>query len=389
MDFGDTTDAAAFRAEAREWIHEAVARLPDVEPVDLHQRLAYFRDWQSQVHAAGYAGLAWPPEYGGRGVSITERAIWAEEIDRAGAPDPLNAIGEGFAGPTIIEFGTEEQKQRFLPPILRGDEIWCQLFSEPEAGSDLAGLRTVAERVDGGWAITGQKVWTSRAQLADFAILLARTGPDRHHGITYFLLPMNQPEVVVRPLRQITGEDDFSETFLEGAFVPDDNRLGDVGGGWRIALTTLQYERATIALGRINVRRWVDELIELLRAQGPRGAGADPVVRQRVADVYTRASVHRLTGLRALTRMARGEPPGAESSVGKLFMSPLLSDLCELALDVQGLSGRYLDDTGDLSGAPERWQRRALWVRGMALAGGTPQIQRNIVAERVLGLPRA
>jgi alkylation response protein AidB-like acyl-CoA dehydrogenase len=199
---------------------------------------------------------------------------------------------------------------------------------------------------------------------------------------------MRQPGVVVRPLRQITGEDEFSETFLERAFVPDENRLGDVNAGWRIALATLQYERATIALGRINVRRWVDELVALVRAQGPDGPGSDPVIRQRIADVSTRATVHRLTALRALTRMAQGEAPGPESSVGKLFMSPLLVDLCELALDVQGLAGRYVDDDGDLRSAT-RWQRRALWVRGMALAGGTPQIQRNIVAERVLGLPRA
>ncbi len=316
-----------------------------------------------------------------------ERAIWSEEADRAGAPDPLNAIGEGFAGPTIIEFGSEEQKRRFLPPILRGDEIWCQLFSEPEAGSDLAGLRTVAERVDGGWEITGQKVWTSRAQLADHAILLARTGGPRHRGISYFLLPMRQPGVEVRPLRQITGEDEFNETFLERAFVPDANLLGPVDGGWRIALATLQYERATIALGRINVQRWVDELLELVRARGVAGPGADPAVRQRIADVVTRARAHRLTGLRALTRMADGAAPGPESSVGKLFLTPLLVDLCDLALDVQGLAGRYRDAGDDLN-AESAWQRRALWVRGMALAGGTPQIQRSIVAERVLGLPR-
>ena len=388
MDFGDSEPEAAFRAEIRAWIAGAVARLPEVEPIELDARLAYFRAWQRDVHGAGYAGLSWSRDYGGRGASVIERVIWAEEADRAGAPDPLNSIGEGFAGPTIIEFGTEEQKQRFLPPILRGDEIWCQLFSEPEAGSDLAGLRTVAERVPGGWEITGQKVWTSRAQLAHHAILLARTGPDRHRGITYFLLPMEQPGVVVRPLRQITGEDEFNETFLERAFVPDANRLGDVDGGWPIALATLQFERATIALGRINVQRWVDELIELVRAGGPAGPGGDPVVRQRVADIHTRATVHRLTALRAITRMAQGGTPGPESSVGKLFMTPLLVDLCELALEIQGIAGRYADDGGDMN-APTRWARRALWVRGMALAGGTPQIQRNIVAQRVLGLPRS
>jgi len=383
MDLGDSAAEAAFREEIRAWMGRTVRLLPAHDPVDLHERLASFRVWQREAVRAGYAGLSWPQEFGGRGASIMERAIWAQELDRAGAPDPVNSIGEGFAGPTIIEFGSQEQKERYLGPILRGEEIWCQLFSEPEAGSDLAGLRTVAEPVDGGWEITGQKVWTSRAQIADHAILLARTGSDRHRGITYFLLPMHQPGVTVAPLRQITGEDEFNEVFLDRAFVPDAARLGPVDGGWPIALATLQYERATIALGRINVQRWVDELIDLVRAGGPEGPGADPVVRQRVADIAARAAVHRLTALRALTRMADGAPPGPESSVGKLFMSPLLVDLCDLALEVLGVSGRYLDDEDG-----GRWQRRALWVRGMALAGGTPQIQRTILAERVLGLPR-
>jgi alkylation response protein AidB-like acyl-CoA dehydrogenase len=383
MDFGDAPEQAEFRAEIRAWMERTVALLPPEEPVDLEERLAVFRIWQREAYAAGYAGLSWPTEYGGRGAGVLERAIWAQEADAAGAPDPVNSIGEGFAGPTIIEYGDEAQKQRYLEPILRGDEIWCQLFSEPEAGSDLAGLRAVAERVDGGWSITGQKVWTSRAQIADRAILLARTGADRHRGITYFLLKMDQPGVTVCPLRQITGEDEFNECFLDNAFVPDEDRLGPVDGGWRIALATLQYERATIALGRINVQRWVDELAALVRSGGPGGPGADPLVRQRVADVAVRATIHRLTAQRALTRMASGEAPGPESSVGKLFMSPLLVDICELALEVVEDGGVCLDDED-----AARWQRRALWVRGMALAGGTPQIQRNIVAERVLGLPR-
>ena len=384
MDFGDSTHEAAFRAEAREWLAEAVAALPSIEPIALQERVAFFREWQRRVHEAGYAGLSWPREFGGRGASVTERAIWAEELDRAGAPDPVNAIGEGFAGPTIIEFGTSDQKRRFLPPILTGEQIWCQLFSEPEAGSDLAGLRTRAERADGGWEVTGQKVWTSRAQVADYGICLARTGGPRHGGITYFLLPMRQEGVTVRPLRQITGDEEFNEVFLDRARAPGDHVIGEVDGGWRIALATLQYERASMALGRVNVQRWVEELLDLIRVLG---AGTDPRVRERAARLYGRALVHRLTAMRALTRMSNGEPPGPESSVGKLFVTPLLVDVADMAVELQGIAGLYFDGDADLRSG-ERWQRRALWARGMALAGGTPQIQRNIVAERVLGLPR-
>src|SRR5712691_11615948 len=203
MDFGDTPDEARFREELRAWLERALPELPWPEPVELEERLGFFREWQRRLHEAGYAGLSWPREYGGRGASITEQAIFAEEMDRAGAPDRLNGVGEGFAGPTIIEFGTEEQKARFLTPILTGEEIWCQLFSEPGAGSDLAGVRARAERDGDSWRVSGQKVWTSRAQIADWAILLARTSGQRHRGITYFLFPMRQEGVTVRPLRQI------------------------------------------------------------------------------------------------------------------------------------------------------------------------------------------
>jgi alkylation response protein AidB-like acyl-CoA dehydrogenase len=384
MDFGDTPALAAFRAEVRAWLEQATSELPGHEPADMVERLAYFRAWQRRLNAAGYAGLHWPPEYGGRGATVLERAVFIEELDRVGAPDPVGSIGETFAGPTIIDFGTDEQKQRFLPAILAGDDIWCQLFSEPGAGSDLAALQARATQVDGGWRISGQKVWTSRAQVADHGILLARTGGPRHTGITYFLLPMRQDGVTVRPLRQITGDAEFNEVFLEDAFVADGLVLGDVDDGWRIARATLQYERAGIAMGRFNVQRWVDELLELVRAGGH---GEDPLVRQRVADIYARALAHRFTSLRSLTRIASGEAPGPESSVGKLFVIPLLKDIADTALALTGLAGQ-VDDGGEDLRSESRWQRRALFARGMAIAGGTTQIQKNIVAERVLGLPR-
>ena len=215
MDFRDTPADAEFRAEARSVLEHAVGPLRGDEPATLEAKLPYFRQFQQAIHAAGFAGLAWPREYGGRAASLTEQAIFLEEYDRAGAPDRLNTLGEGLAGPTIIDFGTEEQKQRFLPPILAGEEIWCQLFSEPGAGSDLAALEARAERDGDGWRITGQKVWTSRAQIASYGILLARTGGPRHRGITYFLVPMDSPGVTMRPLRHMLGEAEFNEVFLD------------------------------------------------------------------------------------------------------------------------------------------------------------------------------
>jgi len=385
MDFEDSPAEAAFRAELRDWMEPALARLPAADPLDLVSRRATWAAWQRDVFVAGYAGLTWPAEYGGRGAGVMERAIFVEECDRAGAPEPLNSVGEGYAGPTIIDFGTVEQRARFLRPILSGEHLWCQLFSEPGAGSDLAALQTAATRVDGGWSLTGQKVWTSRAQIADYAILLGRTGGGpRHRGITFFLLPMDQEGVTVRPLRQITGEAEFNEVFLDEAFVPDELVVGKVDGGWSVTRATLQYERVTLAVGRINVRRWVDDLLEQARALPPESA-PDDRLRERLARVHAEAHVSRLIGLRALTRMSRGDAPGPESSVGKLFLHHLLEEVCELGLALGGARARVAAPDDEVHGL---WQYRALWVRGMALAGGTPQIQRNIVAERVLGLPR-
>jgi alkylation response protein AidB-like acyl-CoA dehydrogenase len=382
MEFGDSPEEAAFRAELRGWLKRTLPELPWPEPAELGERLVFFREWQRRLHEAGYAGLSWPREYGGRGAGVALQAVFAEELDSVGAPDRVNGIGEGFAGPTIIDFGTEEQKRRFLTPILTGEEIWCQLFSEPGAGSDLAGLQCRAEPEGDGYRISGQKVWTSRAQVADWAILLARTGGRRHDGITYFLFPMRQEGVSVRPLRQITGDAEFNEVFLEGAHVPGDCVLGEVGGGWRIARATLGYERVVIATGRLNVQRWIGELLELVRASG---TGEDPAVRARVADLWGRALVHRLNGARALTQMTTGAP-GPESSIGKLFMTPLAAELADFALELEGLDGRVAL-TDDLQGGG-RWQRLAYMARGLAIAGGTTQVQKNIVAERVLGLPR-
>jgi alkylation response protein AidB-like acyl-CoA dehydrogenase len=384
MDFRDTPEDAEFRASARAVLEQAVAALPGPEPPTIEEKLPFFREFQRRIHAAGYAGLSWPREYGGRAASLTEQAIFLEEYDNVGAPDRLNTLGEGLAGPTIIDFGTQEQKRRFLPPILSGEEIWCQLFSEPGAGSDLAALDTRARRDGDGWRLTGQKVWTSRAQIAAHGILLARTGEPRHNGISYFLLPMDAEGVTIRPLRHMLGEAEFNEVFLDDVFVSDNLRVGEVDGGWKVAMATLSYERVALATGRVNIRRLMDGLIAMVRGSAAAGEAidADPALRRRVAELYARVQIQRINGLRALASMDKGTP-GPETSIGKLFSAPLVEDLADLACSLEGLDGQ-LDEDGGLSG----WLRLAYQARGTSIAGGTTFIQRNIVAERVLGLPR-
>jgi alkylation response protein AidB-like acyl-CoA dehydrogenase len=380
MDFRDGPADAEFRAAARTVLERAVATLPGPEPRTVDERAPYWRQFQRELADAGYAGLSWPREYGGRDASLTEQAIFLQEYDRASAPDRLNTLGEGLAGPTIIDFGTEEHKRRFLEPILRGDEIWCQLFSEPNAGSDLAALEARAEREDDGWRITGQKVWTSRAQVSAYGMLLARTGGGpRHKGITYFLLPMDTEGVTIRPLRHMLGEAEFNEVFLDDVYLPDDLRIGEVDGGWKVAMATLSYERVALATGRVNVQRLINELIVLVRESDH---GDDPAVRRKLADLYARAQVQRVNGLRALASMETGTP-GPETSIGKLFSAPLVEDLADFACSLSGLDAQ-LDENDEL----DPWLRLAYQARGTSIAGGTTFIQRNIVAERVLGLPR-
>jgi alkylation response protein AidB-like acyl-CoA dehydrogenase len=387
MDFRDSPDDAAYRARVRAWLADAVAALPGAEPATIAERVSYWRPFQKQLHAAGYAGLSWPKRYGGQEASLVQQAIFLEEYDRAGAPDRINTLGEGLAGPTIVDFGTEEQRERFLRPILEGDHVWCQLFSEPAAGSDLAALEARAERDGDGWRISGQKVWTSRAQIADYGMLLARTGGPRHCGITYFILPMDHEGVSVRPLRHILGEAEFNEVFLDGVYVPDELVLGPVDGGWKIAMATLSYERVVLATGRVNMQRLLGDLLELVRSteRDGRPLGEDPHVRRALADLYARTRVYRLNGLRALSSMAAGAP-GPSASLGKLISCPLLEDMADFAVAQHGLAGSLEPDD---DGAPVgRWLQLAYQARGTSIAGGTTFIQRNIVAERVLGLPR-
>jgi alkylation response protein AidB-like acyl-CoA dehydrogenase len=387
----DSPEEARFRAEVREWLERTLPALPWPEPVDLVSKVPFWQQWQRLLFEAGYAGLWWPAEYGGQGADPIRRAIFTEEADRAGAPERLNTIGEDFAGPTIIDFGTDAQKRRFLRPILTGEEIWCQLFSEPEAGSDLASLRTKAIRVDGGWRISGQKIWTSRAHLAAHAILLARTGGGpRHKGITFFLLPMDSAGVTVRPLPHMLGEAEFNEVFLDDVFIPDDLVVGEIDGGWKVAMGTLAYERVAIATGRVNTKRAVDQLISDIAGKtgaDGRPLGLDPLVRQRAADLYGRALVHYLIGQRVIALAATDGPPGPVTSIGKLYFCPLVEDLTDFRLSLEPLGGQLAVDDDHQHAAT--WLRLAYQARGTAIAGGSTFIQRNIVAERMLEMPRS
>ena len=393
MDLSDSPQEAAFRARVQAWMPAALAALPWPEPADLAARKPFWQQWQAALFEAGLAGLSWPAEYGGAGLGPNLKAVFAEEADRLGAPERLNIIGEDFAGPTLVDFGTAAQKGRFLRPILTGEHVWCQLFSEPEAGSDLASLRTKATRVEGGWRIDGQKIWTSRATIATNAILLARTGGgDRHRGLTFFVLPMDSPGVTVRPLAHMLGEAEFNEVFLDGVFVPDDLVVGAVDGGWKVAMGTLGHERVAIATGRVNTRRAVEAIAERVRAStDDDGAplGADPAVRRRVADLYGRALTHHAISQRVVTLATEGEPPGPVTSIGKLFFCPLVEDLADVALSLEDLGGQLAGDDPDRGPDGDRWLRLAYQARGTAIAGGSTFIQRNIVAERILGMPRS
>ena len=303
----------------------------------------------------------------------------------------MNPIGIGWAGPTLMVAGTPEQQERWLPGLLDGSDIWCQLFSEPEAGSDLASLRTKATKVEGGWSIQGQKIWTSRAHLAEHAILLARTGGGaRHKGITYFLVPMGAQGITVRPLKHMLGEAEFNEVFLDDVFIPDDMVLGEVDSGWRVAMATLSFERVAIATGRVNTRRAVEDIvadIAKMTDENGRPLGENTSIRQTVAELYGRAIVHSLIGQRVVTLAASEGPPGPVTSIGKLYFCPLVEDLADFRLSLDPMADQFSLDEKRPDNA--RWLRLAYQARGTAIAGGSTFIQRNIVAELMLGMPRS
>jgi alkylation response protein AidB-like acyl-CoA dehydrogenase len=382
VDLTLSTAERAFRDELRGWLE---ANHPGREPTGDEASFDFRRAWQRRLHDAGWAGVSWPREYGGRGATLVEQAIFNEEMARARTPAAVNVLGLAMGGPTVIAHGTEEQRRRYLPPILSADEIWCQGFSEPESGSDLASLKTRAVRHGGEWVVTGQKVWTTIAHHAKWCMLVARTDQDapKHKGLTYFLMDMEQDAVQIRPLRQITGEAEFNELFIEEAKIPHENIVGGEGNGWAVAITTLMHERATLAFGlQVAVQIALRELIE--HARGARAgdgmvATEDPVVRQRIAQLLIESEVLRLNAYRGLTATMRDGVPGPEGSLGKWHWSEVNQSLTELALEIEGPRAMIADD---------RWSYRFLRARANSIEGGTTEILKNIVAERVLGLPR-
>jgi alkylation response protein AidB-like acyl-CoA dehydrogenase len=376
VDLTLTAEEQAFRDEVRAWIE---ANHPGPSPHGDEARFPFEREWQRKLHAAGWAGISWPKEYGGRGATLIEQAIFSEELARSGAPRPANVLGLVMGGPVVIAHGTEDQKERFLEPILSAEEIWCQGFSEPESGSDLASLKTKAVPQNGTWRVTGQKVWTTFAHEAKWCMLVARTDPDvpKHKGLTYFICDMEQDEVEVRPLRQITGEAEFNEIFFENAEVPDENVVGGVGNGWNVAITTLMHERAGLgAASAVALRRDLDQLIELVRE---RGLDDDPIVRQRIAELRIGSEALRLGALRALTETMKVGVPGPEGSIAKWEWADLNQALTELATEVLGPDELVRDS---------QWTYRFLRARANSIEGGTTEVLKNIVAERVLGLPK-
>jgi len=376
VDLTLTSEEEAFRDEVRSWLGD---NNPGPEPDGEEAKFLFRRDWQLKMHEGGWVGISWPKEYGGRGASLIEQAIFSEEMARQKAPAPANVLGLVMGGPVVIAHGTEDQKERFLEPILSASEIWCQGFSEPESGSDLASLKTKAVRDNGGWRVSGQKVWTTYAHEAKWCMLLTRTDTDapKHKGLTYFICDMEQEGVEIRPLVQITGEAEFNEVFFEEAFVPDENLVGGEGNGWMVAITTLMNERAGLGGGAaVAVSRDLAALIDLVKEHGLEN---DPMIRARMADLLIGCEALRLGGMRAMTAQMKTGIPGPEGSIGKWEWATLNQSLTELACDILGPEGLE-------RGTP--WTYRMLRSRANSIEGGTTEVMKNIVAERVLGLPR-
>jgi alkylation response protein AidB-like acyl-CoA dehydrogenase len=387
VDLRFSDEDEAFRGEARAWLERELAG--DFRhlrgrggPGDEHVAFDDRRAWEKRLAAAGYTCLGWPREHGGRGATLTQQVLWNEEYARARAPGRLGHIGETLLGPTILAFGTEAQKRRFLPPIAAGDELWCQGYSEPNAGSDLAGVTTRAVLEGGQWVVTGQKIWTSLAHWSEWCFVIARTDPEapKHKGLSYLLVPMRQPGVEIRPIRQITGTCEFNEVFFDGARTAEENVVGGVGNGWRVALGTLAFERGVSTLGQ--QLSFQNELELVIAAAKESGAARDPALRQRIADAWIGLKIMRLNALRMLSATHTGEL-GREAMITKLYWANWHQRLGELAMDVLGAASQLAEPSGELTAL----QRLFLFTRSDTIYAGSNEIQRNIIGERALGLP--
>jgi alkylation response protein AidB-like acyl-CoA dehydrogenase len=386
MDLSFTPEEQAFAEDVRAWLHTHVEVPPRFETIA--DEVEFGRAWQAQLAEGRWVGIHWPVDYGGRGASPVQVAIFNMEYARSRALQPINRVGINLAGPTLLAHGTEVQKQRWLPSILTADEIWCQLFSEPDAGSDLASLATRAVRVDDGWLLSGQKVWTSYAQFARWGICLARTDADmpKHKGISYLVVDMQAPGIEVRPLVQVTGDAEFNEVFLDEVFVPDDQLVGALHNGWAVANTTLAHERGTAFPFKEQVVHEV-YLDELWQLAAQRAELDDVDIADALAQSFVDLRVLRLHNWRTLSRLTKGIEPGPESSVTKLAWSDMTQALSARALDVVGAASPLWWGADDNPGFGF-WQRQWLWSKAASIAGGTSEVQRTIIGERMLGLPR-
>jgi acyl-CoA dehydrogenase len=388
MDLRFTPEEEAFRTEARTYLDDLLTgEFSDIRgrggPGDEHALFDERLAWERRLGADGWTCVGWPTEHGGRGLPLHLQVLWYEEYARAGGPGRVGHIGEGLLGPTLIHFGAEHLQRRFLPSIVAGEELWAQGYSEPDAGSDLANVQTRAVLDGDEWVIDGQKVWTSWATTSDWAFVLCRTDRDapKHKGISYLLVPMRQPGVEIRPINQITGTSEFNEVFFSGARTSADLVVGEVNGGWRVAMGTLAFERGASTLGQQF--GFLSEFAELLDEARRRGRSSDPLVRQRLAAAWSRLEIMRWNTLRMLTNADQPEL-GREAFISKLFWARLHRDLGELAVDVLGLDGLVCDGPPyELSPA----QQRFLSTRADTIYGGSNQVQRNIIGERGLGLP--
>ncbi|WP_373490339.1 acyl-CoA dehydrogenase family protein [Parasphingorhabdus sp.] len=384
MDFNDTPEEAEFRAEARAFLSQNLtAKTPGaLRSGGREDFLARAKAWQKIKAEGGFAQITWPKEMGGRGGTVMQQVIWGQEEAKFDAPTGPFAIGLGMCVPTVIAFGSDEHKQRYVQKALKGEEVWCQLFSEPAAGSDVAGLKTKAVKDGDDWVINGQKVWTSGAHYSDYGILLVRTDPHvpKHKGLTMFIVDMKQQGVDVRPIHQASGGSEFNEVYFTDVRIPDADRLGEPGMGWKVALVTLMNER--LAVGGSPGPDW-KEIMDYARSAGTL---SNQAFREKLADWYVAAQGYRLTKFRTQTALSRGETPGPENAIGKIINANHLQDICNSAIEMQDHFGLIVDK--DEAPSDAIFQESFLWAPGLRIAGGTDEILKNIIAERVLGLPQ-